>query len=218
MKFSSKFIFAILVLLSMLLIFSSCESNKNNQSQNPNNNDFPKNSEKSINFKSAAKSCTIIEIAKNDVPNSFYPFGGYVVYGEKPEGLKDFDNFTIDKPIFSEEFSQNSAQPDIFRVNGALVTRNFEKENVESRNYEIKELKISPQSIYFSTKEVADIYFELDGKFVRDGNLVRFNEKDVIVLEGKIRKFQQNKLVIEANLKFGFKVWKAEFPVENCPK
>ncbi len=120
--------------------------------------------------------------------------------------MSEFDNFTLDTFVESEVKSQS-------KIVGGVVIKTGDS---SSETYQIENISISPQEMRFSTESLNNIRYEFAGKFLKDGDFIRFNEKNIAVLEGTIRKIESDKTLTEQNFKFKFIIWKAKFLVPNC--
>jgi hypothetical protein len=161
--------------------------------------------EQKSNFQSV-KSCKVLEVPQNIFDKDFNPIGGYQVFGENLGNLSDFSNFTLDR-YFEDEGKDQS------KLVGGVVIKIGD---MTSETYQIEKLFISHQEIKFSTESLNNIKYEFSGNFLKDGNFTRFNEKDIAVLEGTIKKIDSDKTIDEQKMKFKYIVWKARFLVPNC--
>ena len=193
--------------------FSSCVSAQQNSSQNQENNTSAKKDLKNIKRLQSINSCTIIELPHNVFKQDFNPIGGYVIFGEKPSNLNDFYSFTLNEPAILNDSSNKKTDFSTVKIVGGVV---IQIGKAESETYEIEKLYITPQEMRFSTKAVNNIRYEFEGKFLKNGDFIaRFNDKDIPVLQGILKKYQSEKIIAEETLKFKFKIWEEIFPV-NC--
>lgn len=202
----------VILIFSSLFLFSACISAQDNSSQTNSSQKAPPDvsskqpTEDSTKFQSV-KSCIVLQLPTGIFDNGFEPLGGYQIIGGKPVEFADFDNFTLDKV-----FEKNAASETNKIVGGVVIDTG----KASSDTYQIEKYSISPHELGFSTEVLNGIHYEFKGRFLRTGNFSRFNEKNIPVLEGALKKFNSEKLAAEKNFKFKFNVWKARFPVPNC--
>jgi len=140
------------------------------------------------------------------VPNEvtkvgFYPFGGYKVIGEKPVEFSKLNNFTVE---FTERPQKNS---DLKLVGAVIIT----KDKQSSQIYQFEKLSLSDKTISYKTETIDGIRYEFDGKYLKKGELVRYNGKKTVVLSGVLTKFENDRKAVEKPLSFSFIVWKAPY-------
>lgn len=203
--------FVFLILINTILC-SSCASAQDNTSRNQ-KADLP--AEKNVtNFGrlQSINSCTVMELPHDIFKNGFNPVGGYIVFRETPSNFNDFLNFTLDKPWTLNDSPDKKTDLSTVKIVGGVV---IETGEAESETYEIEKLSITPQEIRFSTKTIHNIRYEFEGRFLKTGDFIdRFNDKDIPVLQGVLKKYQSEKLVKKGILKLKFRIWKEIFPVD----
>jgi len=143
----------------------------------------------------------ILTVPNNVTEAGFYPFGGYKIVGKKPAEFSNFNNFTVE---FTERPQKNR---DLKTVGAVIIT----KDEQSSIVYQFVELSLSDGTISFKTETTGDIRYEFNGKYIKKGELVRYNEKKTIVLRGVLARFENDRKAAEKALNFSFVVWKAPY-------
>ncbi len=129
----------------------------------------------------------------------FYPFGGYLISGEKSADFSDFYSF-------SREDTKNKAAAQNLKIVGAVMTSENGKNNV----FRMEDVSLTNKTLNFRTETVDGVRYELNGTYTKKGDLRRFYKNQTAVLRGKLSKFSNNESVFSADVVFYFKVWKAE--------
>ena len=130
---------------------------------------------------------------------SFYPFGGYLIDGEKPAPVADFYSFSL------ENTEQKSA-PNEINIVGAVMTGAGEKGTI----FRMEKVVLTGKTLYFQTETINNTHYEFDGRYTKKGDLRRFYKNHTVVLRGKFTKFVNGEPSASANIGFYFKVWEAE--------
>lgn len=205
-KFYNLSCFALLFL--SVFVSASCVSAQDSSSQNskPRPSSTPQTAQQ-IKYQSV-KSCKVLQLATDVFDHGFDPLGGYQIIGNKPVEFADFDNFTLDK-VFEE-----NTTPTTNEIVGGVVIKDGNTN--QSNTYQIDKITLSAQEIYFSTEILSGVHYEFSGKFLKKGDFSQFNEKNIPILKGTLKKFRAENLAAEKEFNFKFNIWKAKFPVSNC--
>lgn len=143
----------------------------------------------------------ILCVPDNFSQGEFSPFGGYEIFGKKPEIFKDFSNFTLERINYGENTQQ-------LKLVGAVF---INESDIKSTIYQINEILISQKELIFTTETIENTNYQFSGKFLVKGSLTKFNNKNEPVIQGTLSKFKDGKLLATENFKFSFKIWKAKY-------
>jgi hypothetical protein len=147
----------------------------------------------------ATREYIFLEIPDQISQSSFYPFGGYTIYGKKPEAFADLYAFSVD-------LVERRRTGDL-RVVGALIKKHGAPNIGEFR---FSSLSLDRSGLAFKTETVSDISYEFSGRFTQAGDFRRFYQSSKHVLRGSLTQYSQGRQSARSEMDFVFVVWKGE--------
>jgi hypothetical protein len=115
------------------------------------------------------------------------------VKGKPPVGLREFYGFEI------LPFLPDNSTPSNQQYEGGVTTTGVRDKVIW---YEYSKLVIKGRQINFTTVAIRGLGYQFAGNFTRDKITSALEDTSVVVVEGLVTKFTNNRKVVEAKLQF----------------
>jgi hypothetical protein len=130
--------------------------------------------------------------------------GGYLPIGKLPKEFSNLFNFTFEHISMCTSYSGR-----VTEYVGAVNT--YKSASAPSHIFQFEELSFTDNTISFKTETFERTYYKFEGKYLKKGELVRFNRKKTAVLEGIFSKFVADEKESEIKMSFSYLVWEAPY-------
>lgn len=128
--------------------------------------------------------------------------GGYVPIGKKPVSFSNFYNFTFEPAGRIEKGK-------MAKYVGAVNL--YKSDSGSNLLYQFEELNFSDSGLSFKTETLGGILYEFVGTYLKKGDLIKYNRKNIAVMQGTLTKFSNGVKTAEAKMRFKYIIWVANY-------